>query len=344
MIDIRINRNLQLMADAWCDDLTHFLKEEQVANKRPYAHVGGRRQYFDTRLQKYKFELCNKGKERLDSEQRRKLLIYIDKFISNFNCIIKSDKKQIESLVLEQDSWDNEVKIIIKEVFVKIYEDFIHHDSNTQQDIGYKYMKMLNVRTCPYCNRQYTFTIRRDRNDEGKFCTRPEFDHFYEKSNYPLLALSFFNLIPSCHECNHGKLTGRVGVNPYFNGFSSKFRIQDNHMQTLNKNEIQRIRNIDEFTLGFDNPTEEENYNIQSFGLLSQYKEHRDYVQEIIEKSVTYDTVLKQGILETFQGTFHSLSDIHQFVWGKYLDNNNYENCPLSKLTNDILDQLGIIK
>jgi hypothetical protein len=37
--------------------------------------------------------------------------------------------------------------------------------------------KELKVDTCPYCNRQYTFTV-----DSSKK-TRPQFDHFYPKKN-----------------------------------------------------------------------------------------------------------------------------------------------------------------
>lgn len=34
--------------------------------------------------------------------------------------------------------------------------------------------------------------------------------------------------------------------------------------------------------------------------------------------------------------------DIHDFVWGKYLNVAEQERRPLSKLTKDILDQMGI--
>jgi len=31
---------------------------------------------------------------------------------------------------------------------------------------------------------------------------RPPLDHFYPRSRYPFLGTSFYNLIPSCHQCN----------------------------------------------------------------------------------------------------------------------------------------------
>lgn len=58
---------------------------------------------------------------------------------------------------------------------------------------------------------------------------------------------------------------------------------------------------------------------------------HKDYVLGIIERA-----------LDDFQHSDHTLMDIHDFVWGKYLDVAEQEKRPLSKLTKDILDQMGI--
>lgn len=40
--------------------------------------------------------------------------------------------------------------------------------------------------------------------------TMCDLDHFYEKSEYPVLAISFYNLIPVCHYCNHTKGTNQI--------------------------------------------------------------------------------------------------------------------------------------
>ena len=66
------------------------------------------------------------------------------------------------------------------------------------KDNSYKIAKIKGRNTCTYCNRQYTITLKKD----GEFITRPQFDHWFPKSIFPLLALSFYNLIPSCSICN----------------------------------------------------------------------------------------------------------------------------------------------
>jgi hypothetical protein len=43
---------------------------------------------------------------------------------------------------------------------------------------------------------EVTFTLNKSKE------LMPEIDHFYPKDKYPFLAVSFFNLIPSCLTCN----------------------------------------------------------------------------------------------------------------------------------------------
>jgi hypothetical protein len=51
---------------------------------------------------------------------------------------------------------------------------------------------------CPYCQQAYAFTVKKARG--GAF--RPTLDHYYPKGKYPYLALSLYNLVPSCYSCN----------------------------------------------------------------------------------------------------------------------------------------------
>lgn len=64
---------------------------------------------------------------------------------------------------------------------------------------SYKLAELLGMRACTYCNRDYIL-VHRD-NDNGKLLC-PQYDHWFPKSKYPLLQVSFYNLIPSCGSCN----------------------------------------------------------------------------------------------------------------------------------------------
>lgn len=97
-----------------------------------------------------------------------------------------------------------------------------------------------------------------------------------------------------------------------------------------------------DFSVAFENPSAEEKQNIKSLGLSVLYNEHKDYVMELVDKSVTYDRLLQEGIVDSFQGIFHSPQDVHDLIFGGYLSDAEQEKRPLSKLTKDILDQLNL--
>lgn len=52
---------------------------------------------------------------------------------------------------------------------------------------------------CPYCHLVPTNTEEKDNRHKGY---RPQLDHFIAKADYPFLALSLGNLVPSCPTCN----------------------------------------------------------------------------------------------------------------------------------------------
>ena len=92
---------------------------------------------------------------------------------------------------------------VLSPVLVSYYD-------NVSKKYGRDLVDKLNIKTCPYCNRQFIYTFN------GRAPERPELDHFYPKANYPLFCLSFYNLIPACHSCNHVKSEEEIGINPYY--------------------------------------------------------------------------------------------------------------------------------
>jgi hypothetical protein len=88
--------------------------------------------------------------------------------------------------------------------------------------------------TCVYCNRQYTFNIVRDggKNNDNRIA-RPALDHWFPKSLFPLMSLSYYNLIPSCTVCNSSaKADGIWALNTHIHPYETtpdipkfKFRI-----------------------------------------------------------------------------------------------------------------------
>lgn len=68
---------------------------------------------------------------------------------------------------------------------------------------AYTFTRKLGVDVCPYCGRQYTFTLGSGEKN-NKF-GRPQIDHYFPEAEYPFLSCSLLNFIPSCSSCNHQK-------------------------------------------------------------------------------------------------------------------------------------------
>lgn len=65
---------------------------------------------------------------------------------------------------------EQEAKELVDKVF--------RYDSFSKRKCAYYILYDINVGVCPYCNRQYTFTLKSRK-------IRPQFDHYYPKSIYP---------------------------------------------------------------------------------------------------------------------------------------------------------------
>lgn len=188
----------------------------------------------------------------------------------------------------------------------------------------------LGVNVCPYCNRQYTFTISSD-----KANTRPQFDHFKPKSIYPYLALSFYNLVPSCPTCNHTKRENELDIHPYEKGFGDKFKF---NLKTQNDEAVVKGN----YKILLCDNKEKTNSNIDSLGLNPLYEGHTDYVDEIIDKAQAYNLDYYNSLINSYRGLGKQPAEIDRFVWGAYLEEAEHCKRPLSKLTRDVLEQLKI--
>lgn len=258
----------------------------------------------------------------LDVDDKILCTQYINKFCDELADIVLAEEEKLKSLHEEYKDvfFDNateqtdRVHKVLKDIFVDLYKDFT-------DEYAYYFFKKLNIRTCPYCNRNYTFTVQ-----EGNKKSRPEYDHFYDKSKNPLLAVSFYNLVPSCHECNHTKLEDELYINPYFHGYEGIFKVEE-----------------DGTFVGYNTSSEDEKHDLQKLALNGLYQEHDDYVQELFAKAQAYNQHAREALVNSFQGAGESPSDVFEFVWGKSLETARQINRPLSKLTRDVLQQVGVI-
>lgn len=147
--------------------------------------------------------------------------------------------------------------------------------------------KQLNVKSCPYCNMHYTLYAYEPNKRSGKKMAKFQFDHFFDKAQYPMLSMSFYNLIPSCGVCNQGKSTGQLALeyNPYNSDIHSLFHFE--LTDPLGPYTAARVNDEVEVNLipkASVNVEEFNNYE-RMFHLKALYTHHGDVVQEVYDKA-----------------------------------------------------------
>ena len=87
-----------------------------------------------------------------------------------------------------------------------------------------EFYENFDINSCVYCNRNYIFNLYANGHVKGQI------DHFYDKARYPFLAMSFYNLIPSCEGCNRIKGTYDTfrynSLSPYVRDENKLFTIE----------------------------------------------------------------------------------------------------------------------
>lgn len=108
-----------------------------------------------------------------------------------------------------------EIKRILNKYKRKGYDAF----SRAKAD-AYQVACLYNIKICPYCNINYTYTVKK------RLVCRPDFDHFEKKSTVRIKQLVWDNLIPCCQQCNSRvkfkkNFTRSSHIHPYYDDFDS---------------------------------------------------------------------------------------------------------------------------
>ena len=227
---------------------------------------------------------------------------------------------------------------------------------------AYELVKELNIDVCPYCNRQFISIAEPTKGEKGR--TRPQLDHFYSKSKYPFLSISFFNLIPCCYVCNSNlkrnyDFTRETHLHPYEAGFENL--IQFTIEFEKNKGKLDYVKawysNPELFSIGLKlNPIKKNQYtrdelkvllrkvnnNKRVFKLKSLYNSHRDYVGEILVKSMMYNDSKIDALQHEFPRLFPTKESVVRLLHSNYIDSSDWDKRVLSKLTYDVTQEFGI--
>lgn len=276
----------------------------------------------------------NNGLRKTKTRKRIKLLPDEKKFLKLINTeekikeILTADISKLRDLIEEFEDNRSYLRIksnsfnrILYNIFVSnIYE-------NKDRFNGLKFVEDLKLQTCPYCNRAYIQSIKRNS------VIRPEIDHFFPKSKYPYLGVSFYNLIPSCSICNG--TTAKGERDSYDEDLTSPYEIKS-----------------DDFKFSYDFIAPEKlkikfekklAINDDYFKLEDFYKHHNDIVDELYIKIKKEETKEHYDLLsKSLKGIGFEMDDIYRFITCGYLKEEEFHKRPLSKLIKDTSEKLGL--
>ena len=277
----------------------------------------------DTKMQKYKnitFE------EYYNSYVKHKLKGY------ELRDILCGDFEVLEDIV-SQLGTKYQKNNLIKEFFN--YDKKKGKLSKLQPKISNFFEGYVEVHTCYYCNIDFINKFKTSKNNTKNNFT---LDHFFDKAKYPYLALSLYNLVPSCYVCNskvkHKDSIGDISPTSKNFDFDTKVKfktfITDKNLQIKNTNDF-------DILLKEDFTTDYEQY-INTLELDGRYQYHKYKVLELIEKRKAYpDSRIKELAMVAKK----TEEEVKQDIFGEYLSNDLHKH-PLSKLIKDITKELGL--
>ncbi|WP_102269604.1 hypothetical protein [Massilicoli timonensis] len=151
------------------------------------------------------------------------------------------------------------------------HKEFMINKLYLQRFTRNEFVESLGVPVCPYCNRNFV--------NSAKKRTMCDLDHFYNKDEYPLLAVSFYNLVPVCHSCNHAKGTKNIDYSPHDKKYKTNDLVNfDFYLRSMNflynsKDIGVEIEESKQFVR-----------NIKVLKLSEVYQIHSDIVQDCIKR------------------------------------------------------------
>jgi hypothetical protein len=219
----------------------------------------------------------------------------------------------------------NKTRKVIEKIFS--YEWFINKDNRHYN--AYDLCNSLKIETCVYCNRLYTSTVI---TEKGENIIRPTLDHWFPQSEYPLLTLSFYNLIPSCSPCNSSVKHAvtfdlNKNIHPYVDkDITNEYQLHSNYDTSLNT-----------FKITVDSKNVKISSTLKAMQIAAIYEHHQSELTDLDLLRRKYNKRYLSD-LGRLLGKRFTEKQVYRIVFGVEYEDENFYKRPLSKLKKDILN------
>ena len=314
------------------DELKKAYKE-YILNKKYQGNL-----YFSQRIDKSFKEKFEEVKENVDGDLRN-ILRFIEENLEDFIIGNLEKLKELQENLeyrfkyIKQIKFKKKIKFFRLQDYEIIYDLFVKkgYESIVSDKMAYEFIKALDVKVCPYCNINYISYV----GDSENKAVRPALDHFYPKEKYPWFAISLYNLVPICKDCNSLK------SNKFTSRLRSAYKISENNndfvfeidYNILDKN--MSLKDIEEEIKKIDFKKSIKG-NKEIFKLFERYQFHKDIVAEILWKKISTN----EDYLSSFKNLGINEDEAYRIIFCNYLNSENFKQRPLSKLTYDVYNCL----
>lgn len=329
-----------------------FISEEILAIQKKYCLnlFSNRRPNFVkpiARLKELKEEIL--GAKNLDPAKYQwdDYIKYIENIIDNYDEILKLKPSQFEIYkntifsMLNEDQMSLKILGGEKKFFEMVVSAMRYEDVRDKEYASY--MRELGIKSCIYCNAQYTIpTHGKGRNAED--VTTYEIDHFFPKSKYPFLCTTFFNLAPPCSSCNRRKNDNKIAFCLFSENPKGEpcfhFKLRSD---SVAKYLITRDLNDLDFKLIASDAYHD---SLEVFHLQDIYNEHKDIVEEIVWKHWVYGRTYRSILEKQFSLIFNKdkflngNQSIYRILFGTYPSPHLIHKRPLSLFIREIISEL----
>lgn len=213
---------------------------------------------------------------------------------------------------------------------------FQKKDENTSElKWNYRLAQLLDKHTCTYCNREYIFVYENKNGGKGMV---PQFDHWFAKTDYPLFALSFYNLIPSCGTCNGIKSDVEMNLTDHLHPYVDP-NISDSYRFSYFLDSINSLKVVLKNNSSFSSKPEK---TFETLNLEMIYKGHSNKeLKDLHELRYKYsENYLKILLENTFGNLPMTEQEKYRLIFGIELDDDNYHKRIMSKFKKDIITEL----
>lgn len=220
--------------------------------------------------------------------------------------------------------------------------------TSIRNSVAPRFFKALNIRSCVYCNANYAIT---DANGDAYY----DLDHWKPKALYPYLSASFFNFQPSCPSCNRRKSDKDNDINKgqvfflIWDETGTPAEALRFELSQLSLVKYLVFHDAEDLSVSIQDASGTRHGRTlcktaeKTFHINGRYHEHNDYLEEIIWKSQVYNPSGLNALEQVLGETLPKNVDPLRFILGNYIAPEDMHKRPLSKLSQDIAKQLGLI-